>query len=320
MKRQSKNIECPQRVLIVHRKSLYQLYVKDHHLRPFQKALREGDEVTAAIKHSHDTQQTSLAEVQRVCAAQGMNVTVRWRANLRAIRGYDLVISLGGDGTFLDTARRILDDTPLLGVNSDPQRSIGSLCCGTMKSLPWLLERWRAGQLKPQQISRLRVRVDGQEVLGPVLNDVLFAHVSPAQMSRFDIAVCPSTSALRRHSAHQRRFFTQLRSSGIWVSTAIGSSAAIHSAGGQLMPPRSSKFQYLVREPFFPPGATLPQLLRGIVKTGQALVMISRMRRAMIWADGGHRIKALQYSQQIVIDHHPQGLSMIYAPTARSEA
>ena len=40
-----------------------------------------------------------------------------------------LVISLGGDGTYLRTASMMTNpDIPLLGINTDPDRSMGILC------------------------------------------------------------------------------------------------------------------------------------------------------------------------------------------------
>ena len=40
-----------------------------------------------------------------------------------------MVISLGGDGTFLKTASMIKNSNiPILGVNTDPARSVGCLC------------------------------------------------------------------------------------------------------------------------------------------------------------------------------------------------
>ena len=41
----------------------------------------------------------------------------------------DVIFSLGGDGTFLKTASMIFDNPlPVLGVNTDPTRSVGHLC------------------------------------------------------------------------------------------------------------------------------------------------------------------------------------------------
>lgn len=41
----------------------------------------------------------------------------------------DVVVPIGGDGTFLLAASKILDNTkPVVGFNSDPTRSEGFLC------------------------------------------------------------------------------------------------------------------------------------------------------------------------------------------------
>ncbi len=40
----------------------------------------------------------------------------------------DLIVSLGGDGTFLKTASMVKDNKlPIFGVNTDPSRSVGHL-------------------------------------------------------------------------------------------------------------------------------------------------------------------------------------------------
>lgn len=52
-----------------------------------------------------------------------------WPLRPEDVDGKTLVISLGGDGTYLRTSSMILNpNTPLLGINSDPGRSIGMLC------------------------------------------------------------------------------------------------------------------------------------------------------------------------------------------------
>jgi len=45
------------------------------------------------------------------------------------IKDYDLVVCLGGDGTFLQTAHYIIDQTPIMGINTDPDRSYCSYSC-----------------------------------------------------------------------------------------------------------------------------------------------------------------------------------------------
>jgi NAD+ kinase len=301
------------RVLVVHRKSLYQIYIREHHERSVEKALRARDTVALGLKESDAAHEASLAKVRAVLDKLGLEAEVRWRANARSSRRFDLVISLGGDGTVLDTSRKILDATPLLGINSDPKRSVGALCTGTASDLPALLEDLTAGRLRPSPLTRIRVRIAGHDVLGPVLNDVLFAHVCPAGLTRFDLAVVDDDEALAAHSGHGGVAFAARRGSGIWVATATGSTAALRSAGGRVLPPRSHALEYVLREPYTRPGVPRPAAAerRVVVPPGRALVLVCRMRQGMLWADGQYRRQAVSYSQPVVLDRHPQDLLIV---------
>ena len=61
--------------------------------------------------------------------ANKVTVTQEWPLRTKDTQGRSLVISVGGDGTYLRTSSMIEDcNTPILGVNSDPGRSLGILC------------------------------------------------------------------------------------------------------------------------------------------------------------------------------------------------
>jgi NAD+ kinase len=300
-----------ERALVVYRKSLYQIYVQEHHDRAVRHALRSHDAGAEGLRHGHETQAAALASIERTLRRSRVEAVCRWRAHMRSTRTFDLVISLGGDGTLLDTSHRILDATPLLGINSDPGRSVGALCAGYVDDLADLLDRLQSGTLRPRAVTRIRIRVDGQEMLGPTLNDVLLAHSCPAGLSRFDLAELPAQRTSTAHSGHDGTAFRAIRGSGIWVSTPIGSTAAIHSAGGQIMPLGSARLQFLIREPYLIPGASTTSALRGYVPPGRALVLVSRIRQGALWADGAHRHVALDYSQQVILDQHPVPLQLV---------
>ena len=53
------------------------------------------------------------------------------------------------------------------------------------------------------------------------------------------------------------------KSSGLWLSTAIGSTAAISAAGGQELAFDSQLSQYIVRELYKPKGYVEPRLVQG---------------------------------------------------------
>jgi len=76
------------------------------------------------------------------------------------------------------------------------------------------------------------------------------------------------------------------RSSGLRVSTATGSTAAMQSAGGFPMPILSQDLQYMVREPISP-GATSDHM-HGLIKPDQTIVATWTCRKGVIYIDGSH--------------------------------
>jgi NAD+ kinase len=298
--------------LIVNRKSLYRIYVQEHHDRDVQQALNRRDPAALAIKHSHQSNERTLDRLQALLTRRGISAVVRWRGLTRSTRKFDLVLSVGGDGTLLDTSHHILGNTPLLGVNSDPERSVGALCAGTVEDVPWLLDQLEEGSLRPRELTRIRVRVEQEEVLGPTLNDVLFAHVSPAGLTRYDLALRPADQPLPRKGALAAGGAASHRGSGLWVATPAGSTAAIRSAGGRRMPLGSRRLQFVAREPYVAPDGAPPPLLRGFVRPEQALVVVCRLRRGSVWADGVHRSRAVSYGQRIIFDRHPEPLRLVH--------
>lgn len=87
------------------------------------------------------------------------------------------------------------------------------------------------------------------------------------------------------------------RSSGLRVSTAAGSTAAIHSAGGSTMPILCKELQYMVREPIFP-GAT-SHLMHGFVKSSETMDISWFCREGLVYIDGSHVVHSVQLGDTI---------------------
>mgnify|MGYP001814888226 FL=1 len=82
---------------------------------------------SAAFERSHEIQQQSLGTVVDTLKNAGVDTTLLYRSELsrQVMGGVDVAISVGGDGTFLETSHYVEGPTPILGVNSDPSRSVG---------------------------------------------------------------------------------------------------------------------------------------------------------------------------------------------------
>lgn len=224
------------------------------------------------LQRSHEENQRTLEAVCIALEAVGLPYDCVYRGDLESVARYDMLLSVGGDGTFLEVARYTVD-TPVLGVNSDPSRSTAFFCAANRTTIRQRLEALLAGTLHETRLARLQMRLN--EILLPhyALNDVLIAHVEPAAMTSY-------TLRLGQVSEDQK-------SSGIWVSTAAGSTAAIRAAGGRVMPLRSRKLQYLVREPYVGDGSRY-RLVKGFVAPGEVLHFTSKMRRGGLFIDGPH--------------------------------
>uniref|UniRef100_A0A0R3T6A4 NAD(+) kinase n=1 Tax=Rodentolepis nana TaxID=102285 RepID=A0A0R3T6A4_RODNA len=72
----------------------------------------------------------------------------------------DLVVSVGGDGTFLSAALRITDKyKPIIGINSNPDTSQGSLCLPRHwhTNIPLIVDRLMKGDFKRTYRQRIRL-------------------------------------------------------------------------------------------------------------------------------------------------------------------
>lgn len=232
-----------------------------------------SDPSVASVPESHARHIASLNRVIEVLEITGYEFDVLSRGNVNSSDGYDLVVAVGGDGTVLDLSHHI-DDVPVLGINSDPEKSVGYFCAGDAASFESLLTRVVRHGWKPTSLMRYNVAVNGHVHQWPILNDILVAHLNPAAVTSVLMQVGESEPEAQR-------------SSGIWLSTPAGSTAAIRSAGGYVMPLESRDVQYLVREPC-PPIHKAYRHTKGIRPINDLLAITSRMEEGMIYLDGPH--------------------------------
>lgn len=260
------------RILVATKKTRYQQLVLDGNDAHIQTLLDAHDVSVATLERSHRAHEDSLARICAALEARGLGYDVAWHAGVRDPEQYELVIACGGDGTALDLSHR-LTRTPMLAINSDPLASIGYFCAGDAAAFEGLLERTISGSWAPMALRRFSISINDEVQTVPALNDVLVCHANPAAVSSY---------ILRLDGIEERQ-----RSSGIWISTPAGSTAAIRSAGGLVVPLGSNTLQYLIREPYPPPTGAY-RLSRGLRPFDSSFEIISRMQDGRIYLDGPH--------------------------------
>ncbi len=236
---------------------------------------RSGDATAKRILHADAEHQRTIEAVRQALSKRKIAFGEASLVSLHArVKGQlaisDLVISIGGDGTALGASHYIRGGA-MIGVNSAPGDSVGHFCSVNRKNFAEWLDAILSGKWKPRELARLQIALDEKPLPELALNDVLIAHDCPASTTRYLIKVG------RREEEH--------RSSGIWISTAAGSTAGIGSAGGKKMPLGSKRIQYLVRELYREPKRSYA-LTRGFIETGDDITIASKMAAGEMYIDG----------------------------------
>ncbi len=136
----------------------------------------------------------------------------------------DLVLSFGGDGTLLNTARILgSSGTPILGVNIG---RLGFLTGVEVDFVRKAILAIEAGRFEIAERLTLEARIDGSTEPLRALNEILITRTASAQMISIEVSV-------------DGVFLNHYRSDGLIVATSTGSTAYSLSAGGPIIVPGS---------------------------------------------------------------------------------
>jgi len=254
----------------------------------------------------------------------------------------DLMVAVGGDGTVLSSAHFLDHGTiPLLGINSDPnvskedrkvkkksdeRRSHGALCMCTALDMEEELAKVLYGGGHLQSRTRIRCKVKStfsETLLVPALNDLLIANPSPAAVSRFRMgwlhlvpegAPSEQYGTITRFGAKAYETVNSINvwSSGMWLSTATGASAAMAAAGGLPMEFDSTSIQYLIREHMIEKQAHEldENINNGMIKVGEKMHVRWNSQKGRIFIDGSHLTHNLELGDEIMIDNKAPPLKL----------
>jgi NAD+ kinase len=145
----------------------------------------------------------------------------------RELPGTDVLVVLGGDGTFLRAARAVIaDDVPLLGVNVG---KVGFLSKVEQADLEKVLGQLVDGRytIEPRMALEGRILRDGRPIDDEpliALNDVVVARGSLARVVRLDTSI---------DETHLASFVAD----GLVVASPTGSTGYSFSAGGPILGP-----------------------------------------------------------------------------------
>jgi NAD+ kinase len=221
----------------------------------------------------NNAEKSTLELVKRILKKHEINYkdVHRGKLNRKLFQNKDLIITVGGDGTFLRASHFIFDKTPVLGVNSDPRYKEGFFMVSTKNDFEEKLQKILDNDCKIKKINRLEAYISNKKVSELALNEFYIASEKPYHTTIYFLNV-------RGKKERQK-------SSGVLISTAAGSHAWIKSAGGKILPLGSNKFEYLVREPYYGRTCAKCDLFNGILNKDEKIEIVFEVGNGILIAD-----------------------------------
>jgi NAD+ kinase len=191
-----------------------------------------------------------------------------------------LLVTVGGDGTFLYGARLAAPrSVPVLGVN---RGRLGFLADVEVDELPEAITRFAEGDFVTQRRSLIEVTVGGDE-----------GRTQPPALALNEVVVrARGVSVLRLRVEADGDLLGEFDSDGVVVATATGSTAYALSAGG---PPVDPRLRALVVVPLAPHAVisrpvVIPEAARVDVSVGSGAVSVAADGQVITQMDDGGRV------------------------------
>ena len=233
-------------------------------------------------------QEATLSIVKRTLKKYGINFRLADRDHLgkEQFDGVDLVIAVGGDGTFL-RASQFISKQPIFGVNADVKNKEGFFMQTNKRNFELNFRRVIKNNFKIRQFPRLEAYVDGRKIESLALNEFFIGPRKSYHAAKY-VIIAGGKKEMQK-------------SSGILVTTAAGSHAWAKACLNKTLPLESDKFQFVVREPYEGKIFKGYNLKHGVLSKNQKVEVISHMLDGVVVADSVGREFNVKYGHRAVI-------------------
>ena len=172
-----------------------------------------------------------------------------------------VIVTVGGDGTFIE-AGHFIRGIPLLGINSDPDKSRGIYTCCNAYEFADVLDSLEC--FPRTKVQRLQLTFNDKVLDELVLNDILVYHENRGNF-RHDL--------IEEGKLHEIRDCYDL-----FVATPSGSTGGVHNFGSEVLP-LDADFVYFITGSRDKIGEFVPST---------HLELVSKTREGIMRVDGEH--------------------------------
>ena len=237
---------------------------------------------------SSAVEKKSIAQAMKALRDHGIRTKAieRSRLSISLARKADVLVAVGGDGTFLYATHFLPEGMPIIGVNSNPLEKEGYLLPVTVTTFPSLLKKMIEGRHSTTSLATLECSVNGKKLPLIALNEFYIGAAKSYRTSRYEMVMDG------KKEVH--------RSSGVIAATPVGVNAWARSAGLSIHIPERS-FAYVVREPYENKVFSDYRFKKGILKSGQQVCVISKMEDGVVVADSLSSEHALRFNDVVKV-------------------
>ncbi len=197
----------------------------------------------------------------------------------------DLVVVIGGDGTFLK-ASHLNKDLPMVGINPHPDTREGFYSQMTINNFEEKIRMVLDKKYKIIDMLRLKAEINNMPIKQLVLNEVYIGDITPYNVFNYEITV-----------KGKKEF---QRGSGVIIGTPTGSYAWLKSSGGELMRLNDKKYQFVARELYEGKHTKDYRITKGILDFDESIEIIVKSPGIAVVDSRGPEI-GLKISDHIII-------------------
>jgi len=250
------------KIIIVPKLSMYELDLSKYnvpHEELIEKYCKEGIDADRILS-SHKRQKESLDELKRFFLEK--QFIPRDKLTKEIANSSDIVISLGGDN-HLQYVSHFIDDTLLMGINSDYVGSLGALTYFAAKNFETMLRKIEQNYFEVEKWTRLEAKINNIPIQRAT-TEYLLGQKEMKSMSR--------------HIIKANENEEEQQCSGLLVVTGSGSTGWYDSScryihkDGNKFPKTEEIAVYLAKEPV---ASSKNKMLEGILKSGEELTVAS---------------------------------------------
>lgn len=221
-------------------------------------------------------QKSTLKAVKEILKKFKINYKLVNRKKLRKsqFQNKDLIIAVGGDGTFLRAAQFIANQL-LLGVNADTKTKEGFFMKADKNDFEKRLIRIINGKIKAKKLPRLEAYINNKKIKTVALNEFFIGTRKSYHAAKYAIQI---------DGKRERQ-----KSSGILITTPTGSYAWAKSCCNKTLPLNSKNYQFVIREPYERAVFKNYKLKYGVLNKNKKVKIISEMLDGILIADSVSR-------------------------------